>query len=322
MAAMRLGKHVYGEKPLAHEIYEVRRMMEMAKEKNVVTQMGIQIHSSALYRSAVEAIRGGAIGNIKEVHSWSSKGWSDPSPPPDRVDPVPEGFDWDLWLGVCAERPFIGGGYYHPGTWRKRLDFGTGTLGDMGCHILDPVFGGIGLTAPVAVRSEGPMPKQGNWAINANVLYTFAGTAMTAEKTMRLTWYDGQTKLPAEVIALLEGESLPDQGSLFIGTDGVMLLPHIGGPAFFPKAKFKDYQAPEATNLNHWQEFVEACRGNGKTTADFAYAGPLTETILLGGIASRFPQKDLGWNSKDLNFDLPEANQYVRREYRKGWESA
>ena len=322
MASMRLGKHVYGQKPLAHDLYEVRRMAELAKEKRVVTQMGIQIHSSSEYQSAVKAIRDGAIGKIKEVHSWSSKSWGDTSPRPDKTDPVPEGFDWDLWLGVCAERPFIGGGYYHPANWRKRLDFGTGTLGDMGCHILDPVFGGIGLGAPISVRSEGPVPNKWNWALDGKAVYSFGGTPMTAEQTLQLTWYDGAAKLPAEVTALLEGGHPPGQGSVFIGTDGVMLLPHVADPTFFPTAKFKDYQVPAAAGINHWQQFVEACRGNGKTGADFAYAGPLTETILLGGIASRFPNQKLVWNSKDLSFDLPDANQFVRRKYRKGWGSA
>lgn len=318
MECMKLGKHVYGQKPLAHDLYEVRQMAERAKEKQVVTQMGIQKHSSSKYQSAVKAIRDGAIGKIKEVHSWSSKSWGDTSPLPDKTDPVPEGFDWNLWLGVCAERPFIDAGYYHPSNWRKRLDFGTGTLGDMGCHILDPVFGGVGLGGPISVRSEGPVPNEWNWALDGKAIYTFGGTPMTAGKTMQLTWYDGAAKLPAEVIALIEGRNLPDQGSLFVGTDGVMLLPHVAAPAFFPAAKFKDYKAPAAQDINHWQQFVEACRGNGKTGADFAYAGPLTETILLGGIASRFPNLNLAWNSKDLSFDLPDANQYVRQKYREG----
>lgn len=321
LASMKLGKHVYGQKPLAHDLYEVRRMADVAKEKKVVTQMGIQIHSSWQYQSAVKAVRDGAIGKVKEVHSWSSKTWGDPAARPDSTDPVPEGFDWDLWLGVCAERPFIGGGYYHPGNWRKRLDFGTGTLGDMGCHILDPVFGAIDLGAPISVRSEGPEPNATNWALDSKVIYTFAATPMTAEKTLPLTWYDGGAKPSAEILALLGGAALPDQGSLFVGTDGVMLLPHVAGPAFFPAAKFKDYQPPAIADINHWESFVEACRGNGKTGADFSYAGPLTEAILLGGIASRFPQKTLAWNSKELSFDLPAANPFVHREYRKGWQS-
>jgi predicted dehydrogenase len=319
MRAMQMGKHVYGQKPLAHNLHEVRQMTELATKSKVVTQMGIQIHSSAYYRIAARLIQDHAIGKIKEVHSWSSKTWGDPLARPDVSDPVPAKFNWDLWLGVCSERPFIGGEYYHPGNWRKRLDFGTGTLGDMGCHIMDPVFEGLGLGGPVSVRSEGPAPNQWNWAIDSKVIYTFDGTPMTEGKSLQVTWYDGAARPPAEVIALLEGKELPDQGSIFIGTDGVILLPHPSLPELFPKEKFKGYQLPRVKGLNHWEQFVEACRGNGETTASFAYAGPLTEAILLGGVASRFPQTTLAWNYRDLKFDLAEANPFVREEYRKGW---
>jgi predicted dehydrogenase len=319
VSAMQLGKHVYGQKPLAHEIYEVRRMTRIARQKKVVTQMGIQIHSDAYYRLAVRLVQDGTLGQVREVHSWCNKSWGDLDARPDRTDAIPDGFDWNLWLGVCAERPFIGGEYYHPGNWRKRLDFGTGTLGDMGCHIFDPVFESIGLAAPVSVRSEGPQPNPWNWALNGKVLYTFAPTPRTAAPPLPVTWYDGTSQPAAEVIALLEGEPLPDAGSLFIGTEGTMLLPHVGRPGLFPKAKFQDLKFPHVNGLKHWEQFVDACRGEGQTTADFAYAGPLTETILLGNIAARFPQTTLEWNTKKMKFNRPEANRFVRRDYRRGW---
>jgi len=317
LACMEAGKHVYGQKPLAHDLHEVRRMTETARKKSVVTQMGIQIHSASEYRTAVRTIQDGTIGKIKEVHSWSAKSWGDTSGLPDNTDPVPEGFDWDLWLGVCAERPFIGDGYYHPGNWRKRLDFGTGTLGDMGCHILDPVFKAIGLKFPVSVRSEGPAPNATNWALDGKVIYTYAATPACADNTLRLTWYDGKSSPPAEVIALLEGTNPPDQGSIFIGTEGVMALPHVARPLLFPAEKFKDHEFKNVEGENHWAQFTEASQGKGKTSADFDYAGPLTECILLGGIASRFPKVELAWNSPDLKFDSAEANAYVRRDYRE-----
>ncbi len=320
VTAMQLGKHVYGQKPLAHNLYEVRQMTELAQREKLVTQMGIQVHSSAYYRIAARLLADQPIGKIKEVHSWSSKSWGDILDRPDRTDPVPSNFDWDLWLGVCAKRPFIDGEYYHPGNWRKRLDFGTGTLGDMGCHILDPVFESMSLTAPISVRSEGPTPNSWNWALNGKVIYTFTGTTMTEGKTLQLTWYDGEAKLPNEIIALIEGKELPDQGSIFVGTEGVLLLPHPDRPILFPAEKFKDYRLPRVKGLNHWEQFVEACRGNGKTSADFSYAGPLTETILLGGIASRFPKVTLAWNSQELKFDSVEADQFIRQTYRKGWD--
>ena len=320
VSAMQLGKNVYGQKPLAHELYEVRRMVEIARAQNVVTQMGIQIHSDAYYRLAVQLVHSGTIGKIKEVHSWCNKSWCDPHPAPERTDAVPAGFDWNLWLGVCAERPFIGNGYYHPANWRKRVDFGTATLGDMACHIFDPVFEAVGLTAPTVVRSEGLPPVGKNWAGNARVLYTFPGTKYTAEKTLPVTWYDGNQKPAPDIIALLEGSEFPaDGGSIFIGTRGVMLLPHIDRPTLFPNATFAGFKLPHVTGLKHWEQFVEACRGNDRTQADFAYAGPLTEAVLLGAVAANFPQTTLGWNSRKLKFDLAEANQYVRRDYRAGW---
>jgi predicted dehydrogenase len=319
VSAMQLGKHVYGQKPLAHDLHEVRRMTEMAHKKKVVTQMGIQIHSVAHYRVAVRIVQEGVIGKIKEVHSWCPKSWGDPSAIPDKTDPVPANFDWNLWLGVCADRPFIGGEYYHPGNWRKRLDFGTGTLGDMGCHIFDPIFTALGLAAPISVRSEGPAPNEWNWPLNGKIHYRFAGTSGTASDILPVTWYDGTSKPPAEVVALIEGDELPNIGSIFIGTGGVMLLPHISRPMLYPDAKYQDFKRPEVVEISHWKQFAEACCGEGKTSADFAYAGPLTEAILVGGIASHFPQTDLKWNAKKMNFNLREADQFVRRVYRKGW---
>lgn len=319
MSAMHLGKHVYGQKPLAHDLYEVRRMTEEARRRKIVTQMGIQIHSSKAYRTGVKIIQSGAIGKIKEVHSWCNKSWGDPAPKPDRSDPVPGNFDWNLWLGVCAERPFIGDHYYHPSNWRKRLDFGTGTLGDMACHIFDPVFTSLELTEPISVRSEGLAPNEWNWALNSMIHYVFPGTKYTAEKTLPVTWYDGTSKPPAEVIALLEKDELPGIGSIFVGTEGVMVLPHVARAQLYPAAKFQDYKYPDQPEVSHWASYINACLGEGKTEANFDYAGPLTESVLTGSVALRFPQTTLEWNAKRLKFNLSEANHFVRRKYRKGW---
>jgi predicted dehydrogenase len=320
MSAMQLGKHIYGQKPLAHDLFEVRRLTEMAARKKLVTQMGIQIHSAAEYRLAVKLVQDGVIGKIKQVHTWSNKKWGDLDPLPSRSDPIPDGFNWDLWLGVCATRPFIGDGYYHPGNWRKRLDFGCGTFGDMGCHIYDPVFEAVGLTAPVSLRSEGPSPNQWNWATDAVIHYIFPGTRFTEGKTVTVTWYDGDRRPPDEAQALIEKDKLPEQGSILIGTQGVMLIPHIAKPQLYPKSQFKYFQFPEVVGEDHWQQWVEACRGNGKTAAGFSYSGPLTEAVLLGGVATRFPQTTLQWNARKLKFtNVKEANRHVRRSYRKGW---
>jgi predicted dehydrogenase len=321
MSAMQLGLHAYVQKPLCHDIYEVRRLTEFAREKKLVTQMGIQIHSSPYYRIGVETIRSGAIGKIKETYSWSSKKWSDSNPLPDKSDPVPEKFNWDWWLGVCASRPYVGDKYYHPSNWRKRLDFGTGTFGDMGCHIFDPVFESLALTAPITVRSEGPAPNQWNWAENAAVEYVFPGTEYTAGPTVAVHWYDGDQRPPKEILALLGERKLPGQGSIFVGTKGAMVLPHIAVPFLLPEANFKDFRLPRNSGESHWKQFIEAVRGNAKTTASFDYSGPLTEAVLLGGVATRFPKTTLEWDAPRLAFkNQPEASRIIRRPYRQGWE--
>jgi predicted dehydrogenase len=319
MSAMQLGKHVYGQKPLAHDLFEVRKLTEFARQKGVATQMGIQIHASTHYRAAAILIQAGAVGKIKEVHSWCDKSWGDPAPRPDRSDPVPPGFDWDLWLGVCPEQPFLGDAYYHPANWRKRLDFGTGTFGDMGCHIFDPVFTALGLGAPISVRSEGTAPNLWNWAMDSHIEYLFPGTACTAGKTVKVTWYDGAQKPPADVLALLEGDKAPEIGSIFVGTEGTLVLPHISRAVLYPDKKFKDQKYPDVASGNHWGEFVAAACGRCDTSAGFSYAGPLTEAVLLGGVASRFPQTTLKWDTAKLQFDVSAANQFVRRAYRSGW---
>lgn len=321
MAALQRGVHVYVQKPLTHDVYETRQLTRVARQKGLVTQMGIQIHSLQEYRLAVALVRSGVVGKVREVHLWSDKDWGDPGPPPQRSDPVPPGLDWDGWLGVAAWRPYIGEGYYHPGNWRRRLDFGTGTLGDMGCHIFDPVFNALALTAPVRVRSEGAAPNAWNWASNARIHYTFPGTAYTAEATLPVTWYDGTQKPPPEVRALIEDEPWPAQGSLCIGTRGVMLLPHIGMPKLFPRKQFEGFHMPGIEGANHYTQFLEAVRGNDRTTAGFDYSGPLTETVLLGCVATHFPQTTLEWDAAALRFkNLSEANAYLRRRYRPGWE--
>lgn len=322
MAALQRGLHVYGQKPLTHGIYESRRLTEVAREKGLVTQMGIQIHSTREYRTGVHLIQAGVIGKVKEVHTWSSKKWGDMDPKPTRRDPVPAGFDWNLWLGVCEERPFIGGGWYHPGNWRRRLDFGTGTFGDMGCHIFDPVFKAMALTAPLSVRSEGAAPNDHSWAVDAVIHYVFPRTAYSANDTLPITWYDGDQRPPQSIQSLV-ADPLPDQGSIFVGVKGVMVLPHIGMPKLYPAGEFASFEMPEIEGGNHWHQFADAIQGKGATSADFNYSGPLTESVLLGSVATRFPKATLNWDAKKLRFtNEDDANQYVKREYRDGWQVA
>ncbi len=320
MSAMRLGLPVYQQKPMAHSIDEVRRLTAFAHKKNLITQMGIQIHSSKEYRSAVQLVQSGAIGKVKEVHSWSEKKWGDPDPLPTRTDPVPATLNWDYWIGVAQPRPFITD-VFHPLNWRKRIDFGTATFGDMGCHILDPVFSALALSAPISVRSEGPAPNKESWALDSVIHYVFPATKYTEGKTVPLTWYDGDARPPQEVQALAGARKLPGQGSLFIGTKGLMLLPHVGMPVLLPEEQYRGYEMPALEVVSHYNQFVDAVLGNGKTTAGFDYSGPLTEAVLLGPLATRIPKTTLAWNSAKLKFtNSPEANQYIRTSYRDGWK--
>jgi predicted dehydrogenase len=322
MSAMQRGINAYVQKPLAHDLYEVRRLTEFAREKKLVTQMGIQIHSTGYYRIGVKVIQQGAIGKVKEVHSWSSKKWGDLDPLPAKSDPIPKSLNWDLWLGVCAERPYIND-YYHPGNWRKRLDFGTGTFGDMGCHIFDPVFAALALTAPISVRSEGPSPNKWNWSVDSVIHYVFPGTEYTEGPMVPVHWYDGDQRPSKDVQAVLGKRELPDQGSLFIGTKGAMLLPHIEVPSLYPVAEFKDYKLPRDPGTSHYKQFIDAVlAGNPEaSSARFDYSGPLTESVLLGGVATRFPKTTLEWDAAKVVFkNCPDAKEVVRRTYRKGWE--
>jgi predicted dehydrogenase len=319
MRALQQGLHVYCQKPLTQTIHEARRVAQVASEKSLITQMGIQIHSHEIHRTIVATIQAGTIGKIKEVHSWSGKRWGDLRRLPDRTDPVPAGLNWDLWLGVAAERPYLAN-YYHPGQWRKRIDFGTGTFGDMGCHILDPVFTSLALPAPRSIRSEGGAAKRSNWGLNSQVRYVFPGTAHTT-KTLSLTWYDGRKRPPDAVKSLIGKRELADQGSIYIGTDGILYAPYIEPLELLPTEKFKGAKLVSASGSDHYLQFVEACRGNGKTSAPFDYSGPLTESVLLGCLATRFPDLTLEWDAAKLAvINARDANAFVRRLYRKGWE--
>jgi predicted dehydrogenase len=319
MRLLQRGVNVYTQKPLTQTIYEARQLTREAGRRHRVTQMGIQIHSHGVHRTVVRLIQDGAIGRVREVHSWSNKTWGDRHPRPDRRDPVPAGLDWDAWLGVAAERPFLRG-YYHPAEWRKRLDFGTGTFGDMGCHILDPVFTSLALTAPRSVRSEGGAPGSDSWGLNSQVRYIFPGTRHTTE-TLTLYWYDGSRRPPARVRDLLGGRAFSDQGSVYIGANGVLYSPYIAAPILLPAERFRDYRVTPVPSEDHYRQFVEACRGHGQPSAPFAYAGPLTESVLLGCLATRFHETTLEWDAEHLRItNVRAANQYVRRHYRRGWE--
>jgi len=323
MTALAHGKHVYCQKPLTHEIDEARKIRLAARKAGVVTQMGIQIHSHVAYRTAVALIREGAIGKVSEVHTWADRAWSNdgrpaPATPPKHVH-------WDLWLGVAPERPW-GADTYHPKRWWSWLDFGTGNLGDMGCHLFDPVVNSLELGTPKRVRAECKAPAKETWPNAGKVFFEFGPTPQSSGD-IKMTWYDGgfgRGHHPAP--ELLDGDKatkLPSQGSIFIGEKGKLLLPHWSIPSLYPRDRFVDYEIPDPGDVNHWFSFIDACRGEGKTSANFEYAAPFTETVLLGNLAKRFPTQTLEWDSEALRVtNFADANAFVGRKYRKGWEIA
>jgi predicted dehydrogenase len=316
MTAINLGKHVYCQKPLTHDVWEARKLAEAARKKKVATQMGIQIHSAREYRLAVRLIQDGAIGKVKEVHSWSDKQWGHEGERPAGSDPVPANLDWDLWLGGAPERPFKNG-HYHPGNWRKWYDFGCGTMGDMSIHILDPVAKAVGLTWPKSVLSESPPPFPESFGTKNKVRYVFPGTKYSVDP-LPLTWYDGSFRPDASGWPV---QKLPGQGSMFVGEKGYLLLPHIAMPKLLPEETFKNFAMPAVDGVNHWHSWVDACLGKGIASANFDYAGPLSEFVLLGVVANRNPKQNLVWNAEALRIDgCPAAQALVKRTYRKGWE--
>jgi predicted dehydrogenase len=318
LPAMQLGKHVHCQKPLTHTVHEARQMRLAAKKYGVVTQMGNQIQSHEFYRTAVKLVHDGAIGKVKEVHSWQAGAmrWLLVDDRPPGEDPIPKSLRWDDWLGVAPERPYKDK-VYHPFAWRAWQEFSNGQLGDFGCHILDPVFLALGLTAPTTVRGESSPLNKEVWYKWSVVIYEFPGTERTAGKTLSLTWYDGQGKHPPrEKLGLPDGVKTPGAGSVLIGEKGTLLIPHVGKPRLFPEREFE-----MVPGVDHYVGWADACRGEGKTTSHFDYAGPLTETVLLGTVAIRVPGETLKWDAAAMKVtNSATADGLLRKKYRKGWE--
>ncbi|WP_153555401.1 Gfo/Idh/MocA family protein [Roseimaritima sediminicola] len=313
LRAINAGLHCYCEKPLTHTVEEARIIAEAAKKKGVATQLGTQIHAGDNYRRVVEIIRAGALGDIKEVHVWVGKGWGG-GELPTKADPVPEYLDWDLWLGPAPKRPFAAG-RYHPAQWRRWWAFGGGTLGDMGCHFMDLPFWALDLRHPVSVEADGPTPHPETCPLGLVVHYKFPKRGDLAP--VDLTWYDGD-RTPREVA----GERVPGSGVMFVGSEGKMYA-NYSSYRLFPRDKFADFQPPEPTiprSIGHHDEWIKACKEGTPTTCNFDYSGALTETVLLGNVAFR-AGKQLDWDAKNLTAtNAPEAQQYVGKDYRQGWE--
>lgn len=324
IAAMRAGKHVYCEKPLAHTVQEARWMQEeYAKAKGkIATQMGTQIHAGGSYRRAVELIQAGAIGRVKEAHVWCSRSIRDVEQAVLEKQAVPDYFDWDVWLGPAADRAY-NEGYWKGGNlnWNRRWEFGNGVPGDMGSHLIDLAWWALKLRHPTKISSQGPAPDS-------------IGAAPWQEITwqhpddLKVVWYHGPEgmKRRSEVLQPMVGnDTVIDKwgiGVAFVGENGVLVSDY-GKNILSPSAKFKDYQRPEqsiAPSAGHYNEWLKACRGEGKTLCNFDYSGSLIEHNLLGNVAHRAGQT-LDWDAKNFRITNDDAaNKLLTKEYRKGWE--
>ena len=329
MAAIRAGKHVYCQKPLVHDVYEARMLARAAEEAKVATQMGIQGHSGEGVRLICEWIGAGLIGEVREVDAWCSlsyypwghASWSSQwSERPKETPPVPSGLDWDLWIGPAPMRPYHRA--YHPRTWRCWWDFGSGMMGDRGAHTLDPVFWALKLTAPASIdaTSCGNTPE----VHPVSAIITFRFPARQEMPPLKLTWYEGTR--PPRPVELEDGRRMPAEGgALFKGTDGTIMCGVYGNsPRIIPEAKMQAAQRPAKTiprvHGSHEQDWVRACKTGQPAGADFSYSGPLTEICVLGNIAKRVDTR-IEWDAENMRVtNLPEANRYVRIEYRDGWQ--
>ncbi|MCO6459070.1 MAG: Gfo/Idh/MocA family oxidoreductase [Pirellulaceae bacterium] len=323
LAAISLGKHVYTQKPLTHSVFEARQLTRAAAEQKVVTQMGIQHHSSARLKTAVEVIRQGTIGPVSEVHVWTDRPgsyWKQGLERPATTDSVPAHLDWDLWLGVAPQRPYVNG-LYHPFHWRGWWDFGTGALGDMGCHLLDPVVHALQLGPPSTIAAEGPPPHAESGPLWCIVSYEFPGTRHTTDR-VKVVWYEAGKQPDREMFQAPDDWPGSLNGVLFVGAKGNLFVGFPEPAQLFPAARFADYEMPRATEDNHYTQWTAAILGQGTTSCPFEYSGPLTETVLLGNVAYR-TGKTIHWDSQALAAKgVPEAGEFVRRAYRPGWEQS
>lgn len=323
MAALRAGKHVYVEKPMAHTIEECRAMTKLARETGLVTQMGNNGHGGEGIRRTRELIRAGAIGTVRHVHCWSDRPgtfWKQGLARPTERPAVPKDLDWDLWLGCAPKRPYHP--TYHPRKWRGWFDFGTGALGDMAVHNIDPAFYALDLGAPAAAEAKtGKLPRENypTWQI---ITYEFA--AAGDRPALKATWYDGG-KMPARPEALDAGYKLSDNGIYFVGDKGVILCGGWSGmPRLFPKSRRSSFTQPPKTierSKGHRVEWAEACKA-GKpegAKAGFAYSGPFTEALLVGNLAVRL-QKRIEWDSTSMKAtNAPEAEPLIHKTYPAGF---
>ena len=325
-AAMKKGKHVFCQKPLTHTIYEARRIAEIARETGVATQIAVANQASEDTRLLCEWIWSGAIGPVREVMNWSSRPfWAQGLERPKDAEPVPDSFDWDLWLGPAPERPFNRA--YAPFVWRGWADFGCGALGDMGSYSFDTIFRVLKLEAPVSVEASSTDRYDETYPMASIIYYDFA--ARGDMPPVRFTWYDGGLKPPRpeelEENRAFRGEGEEDdEGLLFVGDGGKILCGFNGAnPKLIPEARMKSYQRPPKTlprSPGNEREWLDACKGNKvKPGGNFEFEGLVTETLLLGNVATRIGQK-LNWDRLNIKVNSDAALKFVSPERRKGWE--
>jgi predicted dehydrogenase len=323
ITAMRLGKHVYCEKPLTHNIWEARRVAQVARETGVATQMGNQGHSDEGIRATCEWLWDGAIGPVREVHAWTRAGrWNKESPKPKESPAPPPGVNWDLWLGPRAARPFSPN--YTPVTWRDYWAFGTAPIGDMACHNFDAAFWALDLSTPLTVEACAADGMDSEIAPPA-AIYRFKYAPRGDLPSLEFTWYDGGL-VPKRPEELEDDEQLGLNGNgvLFIGDKGKMHCAGWGGPPrLIPSARMDSYPRPPkklARSKGHHRDWLDACKGGPPASSNFEYGAKLTEVILLGTVALR-TGKRLQWDAANMKAtNAPEADKFLKEQYRKGWE--
>ncbi|MGV8879411.1 MAG: Gfo/Idh/MocA family oxidoreductase [Sphingobacteriaceae bacterium] len=331
--AIKMGKNVYCQKPMCHDVAEVRSLTKTAIKAGVITQLGTQVASTSCDRTAVQLIKNGVIGKIKHAYLCSNRpgaiaDYRLVGPRPAEQQAAPANLNWEIWTGSAPMRSYAPA-IYHPAKWRAWQDFGTGWSGDIGCHIFDAVWKGLGLKAPISVIAEvqeswkdSPARRGDTWPQGDHMTWIFPGNSLTEKDKLTLEWFDGEMYPPEDVRALYSLENYPGECSMLVGTEGALLIPHGGEkPILLPEEKFKDTDLHTIEGRNHYYHFVDACLGGEKTESHFAQSGPMTEAILLGTVAIRVPNQLLEWDAVNLKFpNYPQANKYLRRTYRKGWE--
>ncbi len=325
MMAMKMGKHVFVQKPLTHTIAEARALGRVARETGVVTQMGNQGHAGEGARLVNEWIADGAIGDVTEVHIWTDRPiWPQGIERPEAIPSVPSTLDWNLWLGPAPWRPYHPA--YHPFSWRGWWDFGTGVVGDMGAHFIDQPFWALDLGTPVSVEATSTPITKDTYPLASEIRYRFP--ARGKRPPVSLTWYDGGLKPPRPPELEPDrkmGDS--DGGVIYRGTKGVLMHGvYGGGPRLIPETRMKEYKRPPKSiprSPGIHEEWIAAIKNGTRSTTDFSYSVPLTETMLLGNIALRASLKDNGviqWDSATMRVtNLPEMNEFLDMPYREGW---